>query len=67
MGEFKFLEVVDFSSLMSDFIEWLNNEDILKLYLVEYVVLVYYKFVVIYLFYDGNGRMFRLLMNFILM
>lgn len=52
---------------MSDFIEWLNNEDILKLYLVEYVVLVYYKFVVIYLFYDGNGRTFRLLMNFILM
>lgn len=67
VGEFKPPEAADLPSLMSDFIEWLNNEDTLKLHPVEYAALAHYKLVVIHPFYDGNGRTSRLLMNLILM
>lgn len=67
VGDFKPPDAVDVPSLMDDFVEWLNNEDTLKLHPVEYAALAHYKLVVIHPFYDGNGRTSRLLMNLILM
>lgn len=67
VGEFKPPAAADVPSLMEDFVEWLNNEDTLKLHPVEYAALAHYKLVVIHPFYDGNGRTSRLLMNLILM
>ncbi|XP_062604071.1 protein adenylyltransferase FICD-like [Saccostrea cucullata] len=67
VGEFKPPEAAALPSLMDDFVEWLNNEDTVKLHPVEYAALAHYKLVIIHPFYDGNGRTSRLLMNLILM
>lgn len=52
---------------MNEFNDWLLFREFEILYLIEFVVFVYYKFVYIYLFIDGNGRIGRFVMNFILM
>jgi Fic family protein len=55
-------------SLMNEFIEWLNSNQLFKeLHPVEIAALAHYKFVYIHPFYDGNGRTSRILMNLILM
>uniref|UniRef100_A0A915CNL6 Fido domain-containing protein n=1 Tax=Ditylenchus dipsaci TaxID=166011 RepID=A0A915CNL6_9BILA len=46
---------------------WLNDEETLRLDAVELAALAHYKLVFIHPFIDGNGRTSRLLMNFILM
>ncbi len=50
--------------LMSDFVEWLNTENLNP---VELAALAHYKLVYTHPFSDGNGRTARLLMNLILM
>jgi Fic family protein len=52
--------------LMGDFIDW-YNEAKKSLHAFELAALVHLKFVKIHPFRDGNGRMTRLLMNFVLM
>lgn len=67
VGYYVFSYFRDVEKQMQEFIQWFNFEDVMNLYSVEFVVLVYYKFVYIYFFIDGNGRILRLFMNFILM
>ena len=51
--------------LLRDFFKWYNrNKD--KLHAVELAALVHLKFVSIHSFGDGNGRISRLMMNFVL-
>jgi Fic family protein len=53
--------------LMGALIEWLRQEEEKKeLHPVEIAALLHYKFVSIHPFDDGNGRISRLLMNYIL-
>ncbi len=50
---------------LNDFFKWYNkNKD--KIHPVELAALVHLRFVTIHPFVDGNGRMSRLLMNFVL-
>ncbi|KKK73946.1 hypothetical protein LCGC14_2888720 [marine sediment metagenome] len=56
------LEVAD---MIRDFYEWFNRSEH-KLHPVELAALVHQKFVSIHPFGDGNGRISRLIMNFIL-
>ena len=56
----------DVPRLMSEFIEWYNVAKE-NLHPFELACLVHLKFVKIHPFRDGNGRMTRLLMNFVLM
>ena len=51
--------------LVRKFIEWYKNSSD-KIHPVELAALVHLKFVTIHPFTDGNGRISRLLMNFIL-
>jgi len=51
--------------LLRDFFEWYNQEK-KHVHPVELAALVHLKFVSIHPFFDGNGRISRLLMNFIL-
>lgn len=52
--------------LMKDLYNWINNNPE-KLHIVELAALAHYKFVAIHPYYDGNGRVARLLMNLILL
>ncbi len=53
------------SAELNDFFKWYNkNKD--KIHPVELAALVHLKFVTIHPFVDGNGRMSRILMNFVL-
>lgn len=53
--------------LMGGLIEWLRSEEeAKKLHAVEIASLLHYKFVRIHPFDDGNGRISRLLMNYVL-
>ncbi|KAH7684657.1 fic protein family protein [Aphelenchoides avenae] len=52
---------------MAEMIDWLNDEETLRIDPVELAALAHYKLVYIHPFIDGNGRTARLLMNFILM
>lgn len=56
---------IDVQPLMDDFIKWYQKNKN-KLHAAELAALVHLKFVTIHPFGDGNGRMSRLLMNFIL-
>lgn len=67
VGDFTPPAPVEVPKLMTEFIEWLNSEDVLRLHPVEFSAIAHYKLVVIHPFYDGNGRTSRLLMNLILM
>ncbi|MBI2579527.1 MAG: Fic family protein [Candidatus Aenigmarchaeota archaeon] len=56
---------VELNVLLKEFFNWYNkNKE--KLHPVELAALVHYRFVSIHPFGDGNGRISRLLMNFIL-
>lgn len=51
--------------LLSEFFKWYNkNKD--KIHPVELAALVHIKFVTVHPFTDGNGRLSRLMMNFVL-
>jgi len=54
-------------ALMTDLIQWYNEEEQLgELTLAEFCALFHYRYIRIHPFEDGNGRMARLLVNFIL-
>lgn len=56
---------VEISPMLSDFINWYNkNKE--RIHPVELAALAHLKFVTIHPFTDGNGRISRLIMNFIL-
>jgi Fic family protein len=61
------------NELMNEFIDWLNEIQLLQdqneneIHPIQIAALAHYKFVFIHPFYDGNGRTGRLLMNLILM
>lgn len=59
----------ELDTLVTEFVEWLNSERDVEetLHPLELAALAHYKFVYIHPFYDGNGRVSRLLMNLILM
>jgi Fic family protein len=67
-------EIFDYTSpaetpaRMGELIEWFRSEDERgQLHPVELAALLHYKFVRIHPFDDGNGRMSRLLMNYVLL
>lgn len=56
---------VELNVLLKEFFEWYSkNKD--KIHPVELAALVHIKFVTIHPFADGNGRISRLIMNFVL-
>lgn len=56
---------IELNALLNEFFEWYHKEKD-KLHPVELASLVHLKFVTIHPFTDGNGRISRLMMNFIL-
>ncbi|KAK2723789.1 protein adenylyltransferase Fic-like [Artemia franciscana] len=52
---------------MQEFIKWLNSDEARRLHPLKYAALAHFKLVFIHPFVDGNGRVSRLLMNFLLM
>ncbi len=56
---------VEIDPLLADFFEWYHREKT-RLHPIELAALVHLKFVTIHPFTDGNGRMSRILMNFVL-
>jgi Fic family protein len=65
---FNYASPVETPILMQKLIEWFRNEDEKKeLHPVMIAALLHYKFVRIHPFDDGNGRISRLLMNYVLL
>ncbi len=56
---------LELETLLKEFFDWYNREKN-KMYPVELAALVHLKFVTIHPFTDGNGRISRLMMNFVL-
>lgn len=56
---------VELVPLLEDFLLWYHETNE-QLHPVELAALIHYKFVCIHPFWDGNGRMSRMLMNFVL-
>lgn len=64
---FEYASPEETPSLMSDLVEWYNAEEQKgKLNLIELCALFHYRYIRIHPFEDGNGRMARLLVNYIL-
>ena len=68
----EFAAVVEIPKKMTEFFSWLNkhdnnNDEDVKKNIVELACLAHYKFVSIHPFDDGNGRISRLIMNYILL
>jgi Fic family protein len=59
-------DALEVQHLMHDLIKWFSSKR-KKLHVVELAALAHHKLVFIHPFFDGNGRMSRLLMNLILM
>ena len=65
---FGYASVIDTPILMNELVQWYRNEEQKKeLHPVELAALLHYKFVCIHPFDDGNGRISRLLMNYVLL
>ena len=65
---FEYASVSDTPILMGELIQWYRNEvEKGELHPVALAALLHYKFVRIHPFDDGNGRISRLLMNFVLL
>lgn len=56
---------LELDTLLKEFFDWYNKQK-KKLHPVELAALVHLKFVTIHPFIDGNGRISRLMMNFVL-
>lgn len=59
-------EAYDLSKLMRELINWIRNNK-KKLHPIELAAIAHHKLVYIHPFFDGNGRVARLLMNLLLM
>ncbi|XP_055356212.1 protein adenylyltransferase Fic-like [Paramacrobiotus metropolitanus] len=57
----------DVPLLMEEFVDWLNSDDAAQMHTLKLAALAHYFLVHIHPFVDGNGRVGRLLMNYILM
>ncbi len=66
VAHFKAPHYVDIPKLLNQFIEWYKKNK-RKYHPVEFAALTHLKFVKIHPFGDGNGRIARLLMNFVLL
>ena len=65
---FEYASPIDTPINMGELIQWYNNEAKKnELHPVELAALLHYKFVLIHPFDDGNGRISRLLMNYVLL
>ena len=61
----EFASVPEIPEKLNKFFNWINKYDSKK-NIVEFAAMVHYKFVSIHPFADGNGRISRLIMNYIL-
>ena len=61
----EFASVPEIPKKLKEFFDWINKYDPKK-NIVEFAAMTHYKFVSIHPFADGNGRMSRLVMNYIL-
>lgn len=65
---FEYASPEETPALMSDLVEWYNNAvELGKLSALELASLFHYRYIRIHPFEDGNGRIARLLVNFILL
>ena len=64
-SKIEFANVPEIPKKLKDFFSWINKYD-QKENPVEFACLAHYKFVSIHAFADGNGRISRLIMNYIL-
>ncbi len=64
---FNYASPQEIPALMGDLMNWYNENLIAKTDAIEIAALFHYKFVRIHPFDDGNGRIARLIMNYILM
>lgn len=61
------LFLTETAALMADLVEWYNEEEAKgKLSPVELAALFHYRYIRIHPFEDGNGRIARLIVNYIL-
>lgn len=64
---FEYASPEETPSLMTDLVDWYNDEEQKgKLHPVELAILFHYRYIRIHPFEDGNGRIARLMMNYIL-
>ena len=64
---FEYASPEETPSLMTDLVDWYNEEEQKgKLHPVELAILFHYRYIRIHPFEDGNGRIARLMMNYIL-
>ena len=64
---FEYASPEETPSLMTDLVDWYNKEEQKgKLHPVELAILFHYRYIRIHPFEDGNGRIARLMMNYIL-
>ena len=62
----EFAAVPDIPKKLKEFFDWINKHDA-RSNTVEFAAMAHYKFVSIHPFADGNGRISRLIMNYILL
>lgn len=62
----EFAAVPKIPKKLNEFFRWINKSDSKKDNIVEFAAMAHYKFVSIHPFADGNGRISRLIMNYVL-
>ena len=62
----EFASVPEIPKKLNEFFRWINKSDSKRDNIVEFAAMVHYRFVSIHPFADGNGRISRLIMNYIL-